>query len=249
MQQDTSGNSAFTLAELAILVTIVGLMIGGVFVGRGVLNNAELRSVLTDVESYRVVIAEFEDQYDGMPGDIYNATDLWTDANLANGNHNGRFDSWDGEGLQAWLQLRLAEKISGPFTGIVSNGDAVLGVNVPASKFGRGGFSLRYIASGDGVWDHGNTPGDGTVTIPDNSLGNVLVFGAYTNNSYTLTSVLDQQTALMLDKKSDDGWPDSGTVQSRVGTSCVDTAGARPIYDVAGNSADTCTLVFHIKKD
>ncbi len=41
-------NSAFTLVELAIVLVIIGLLAGGVLVGKDLIRAAEIRSVIKD---------------------------------------------------------------------------------------------------------------------------------------------------------------------------------------------------------
>ena len=70
----------FTLVELSIVLVIVGLLMGGVLVGRDLVRKAQLRTVLTDLEEVQSATRLFSEQYNALPGDIPNATDYWPSA-------------------------------------------------------------------------------------------------------------------------------------------------------------------------
>ena len=67
----------FTLIELSIVLVIIGLIIGGVLVGKDLIRQAELRGVVS--EEIRVVTAvnTFKLKYGYLPGDMPNATTQW----------------------------------------------------------------------------------------------------------------------------------------------------------------------------
>ena len=51
--------SAFTLVELAIVLVIIGLIVGGVLVGQDLIKAAQIRSVVTDIERYNAAATTF----------------------------------------------------------------------------------------------------------------------------------------------------------------------------------------------
>ena len=69
-------NSAhgFTLMELAIVLVVIALVVGGVVAGQSIVRSSELSSVRGDVVSFSDAIAKFEEHYGGLPGDLPNAT-------------------------------------------------------------------------------------------------------------------------------------------------------------------------------
>jgi|GEM_PF-7046659 len=67
----------FTLLELAIVMAIIGLIAGGVVVGANMIEAAENRSLISDVEKYRTVVHTFKEKYGKFPGDLHNATRFW----------------------------------------------------------------------------------------------------------------------------------------------------------------------------
>lgn len=77
----------FTLIELAIVLIIIGLVAGGVLVGRELVHAAELRKVITEVDAIRVATATFRGKYGNLPGDIPDASKFF--AGASNGDGNG----------------------------------------------------------------------------------------------------------------------------------------------------------------
>jgi prepilin-type N-terminal cleavage/methylation domain-containing protein len=55
----SSPRAGFTLIELSIVLTVIGLLIGGILMGRSLLHAAEVRSVYTDAQRYITAIGYF----------------------------------------------------------------------------------------------------------------------------------------------------------------------------------------------
>ena len=70
-------NNGFSLLELSIVLSIIGLIAGGVTVGANIIHAAQLRAVITDINSYTSAMLAFKDKFDGLPGDLTNATEFW----------------------------------------------------------------------------------------------------------------------------------------------------------------------------
>lgn len=56
----------FTLVEIAIVLVIVGLLLGGVLKGQELIKSAKVKALLSDVNSYRVAILSYEDRYGNL---------------------------------------------------------------------------------------------------------------------------------------------------------------------------------------
>ncbi len=150
----------FTLIELSIILAIIGLIVGGIMIGRDIIRVSQLRAVATEAGRYTQVVTDFRDKYLALPGDFAGAEALWgSDSNCptsssytttphtatCNGDGNGRIGdynattySWGGQAyevMRAWQQLADAGLIDGQYSGVASsNAVAVIGVNVPASQ-------------------------------------------------------------------------------------------------------------------
>ncbi|MEQ1704713.1 MAG: prepilin-type N-terminal cleavage/methylation domain-containing protein [Rickettsiales bacterium] len=70
-------NSAFTLMELSIVIVIIGLLVGGIMIGRDLIRASEIRGILSDYDRYNTAIATFRSKYNALPGDMTNAIDYW----------------------------------------------------------------------------------------------------------------------------------------------------------------------------
>ena len=57
----------FTLIELSIVLVIIGLIVGGVLLGRDLIHAAEVRSVISDVERFRTAALTFQENMVACP--------------------------------------------------------------------------------------------------------------------------------------------------------------------------------------
>jgi prepilin-type N-terminal cleavage/methylation domain-containing protein len=84
----------FTLIELSIVLVIIGLIVGGVLVGRTLVESAEYRAQITQFEQINSAVNAFRLKYNCLPGDCPNATSFFTATTqpeaVTNGNGNGR---------------------------------------------------------------------------------------------------------------------------------------------------------------
>jgi prepilin-type N-terminal cleavage/methylation domain-containing protein len=149
--------AGFTLVEMSIVLVMIGLVIGGVLVGRDLIYQTQLRQTASTIQKYITAVETFRGKYSCLPGDCANATSIFgaTDANgntVNNGNGDGTVglcSSVDGTGngvpcrvaSQAlemwgfWQQLGDANLISGRYSGVDSGGGfPVPGANVPPSN-------------------------------------------------------------------------------------------------------------------
>ena len=66
MQRNQSG---FTLIEIAIVLVIIGLLLGGVLKGQELINSARVKNIATDFRNIPVFIYGYQDKYRALPGD------------------------------------------------------------------------------------------------------------------------------------------------------------------------------------
>lgn len=71
MYKDNQGG--FTLVELAIVMIIIGLLIGGVLKGQELILNAQTTRVIAQIKSYKTAFRTFRGMYNELPGDMTNA--------------------------------------------------------------------------------------------------------------------------------------------------------------------------------
>ena len=102
----------FTLVEIAIVLVIVGLLLGGVMKGQELINSAKARSLVSKIKSVEVAWNTFKDRYQAKPGDFNQAVrDLG--GPTVNGNGDG-FVSMD-ESNDVWSHLSIAGLVSGNY--------------------------------------------------------------------------------------------------------------------------------------
>lgn len=68
-----SQRDAYTLLELATVVAIIGLLIGGVMTGREVIQQSKIQRTVNSMSQIQQAVTGFVDQYNGYPGDLKNA--------------------------------------------------------------------------------------------------------------------------------------------------------------------------------
>ncbi|MEM9603959.1 MAG: prepilin-type N-terminal cleavage/methylation domain-containing protein [Pseudomonadota bacterium] len=172
----------FTLIEIALVLVVVGLILGGVLKGQSVIENARVRSLANQIHGINAAWYAFIDRYRALPGDLTTAS-TQLDTALANGDGNGKVNSAQEVAL-VWQHLASGGFISGRFDGNAESAGTTGDTECAASTCPQnpyGGFFK--LSSG--------TDGTGTVH---------LITGAN----------ISPAALLQLDLKIDDGDPDTG---------------------------------------
>ncbi len=61
--------SGFTLIEIAIVLVIIGLLLGGILKGQELINSARVKNLATDFRNIPVFIYAYQDKFRALPGD------------------------------------------------------------------------------------------------------------------------------------------------------------------------------------
>ena len=130
---------------------IIGVIAGGVFKGKDILEAARLRAVLNDFQKIQMAISMYKDTYGVLPGDDPKASERFGE-DAKDGQGNGFLD--DTESLQAWQHLYLS--------------DLYPNAEPPSSKMG-GFFSISHEPY-PGFEDHWIVLGDFRNSRYDNGL-------------------------------------------------------------------------------
>lgn len=211
-------DSGFTLLELAIVFVIIGLLIGGIFIGRDLIDAARLRSTITQYQAFSTAASTFAGKYNGLPGDIKPSTAslfglfafTTSDEGFGNGDDliTGTFGilNLSGETLAFWRHLSEAGFISGTFgphlvaaTGAVGlAAETNMETVYPQAKLGRDTYFLVY---GSGVRNYFQILAP---TLVDTD-------GAWVFADKVMTPT----EAHVIDAKLDDGNPATGAILAR----------------------------------
>lgn len=117
--------AGFTLVEIAIVLVIIGLLLGGILKGQEMITQARIKNLANDFNGVTAAYFSYQDRYKTIPGDDNQAQARWVaPINAANGNGSGTiegqyFDAAGGgsETTLFWWHLRASGLIAGPTFG------------------------------------------------------------------------------------------------------------------------------------
>src|ERR1017187_9092182 len=72
MSQRKNQQSGFTLIEIAIVLVIIGLLLGGVLKGQELIYNQKIKSTYDSYRQYTAAMYGYQDRYRAIPGDDAN---------------------------------------------------------------------------------------------------------------------------------------------------------------------------------
>ncbi len=230
--------TGFTLIELSIVLVIIGLIVGGVLVGRDLIKSAEARAQISQITAFTTATATFRGKYDYLPGDITvplaTQFGLYVDSNCIGA--GGAFVCMNGDGYIdgiaggcSQLTIAVSEGIipaacvldtigenSIFFKHLTDTGllpGSVTGLTGAASLTFNVGVQYLPLKTGRG----------GVVAASCFYIGDGLCYflgaGTVAGQSHYLNANATQgaitpAVAQMIDAKMDDGLPTSGTVQA-----------------------------------
>jgi prepilin-type N-terminal cleavage/methylation domain-containing protein len=159
----------FTLVEIAIVLVIIGLLLGGILKGQEMITQAKIKNIMSDFSGISAAYHGYQDRYRAIPGDDPNANTRWTTAPAAvqgdgNGVVTGTYNNGNTacattvESCKFWDHLRRAGFVSGsgvnpPFNAVtgligVQTGDAQSPIGpVMGAAAGAGGFTGLIVCS------------------------------------------------------------------------------------------------------
>ena len=122
-QIQSKKQKGFTLIEIAIVLVIIGLLLGGVLKGQELITSARVRNIITQQDGIKAAFYGFQDRYRALPGDYAQAVANITGAG-GNGNGNGQIElagavvntSLPKEYILVWDHLSHAGFLTGSFT-------------------------------------------------------------------------------------------------------------------------------------
>jgi len=239
-------NKGFTLIELSIVLTVVGLIVSGIVGGQSLIKHSKLQSIISQVNSYRTAINTYEMEYHALPGDHKNAQEYFSAADCqdggvpktCNGNDDGHISSSgvnNQESKRAWEHLGLAGLINGEYE--YGGGVELIGKELPGTAIEGTGMRLYWTGAAD-------NPAYPVYGKEDNAIR----FGAKSTCNDNLGNIaITPADAKSIDRKIDNGMPRKGHVYGRTGQWCPPDP---PVPCVVGSEYDlsntekTCILHF-----
>jgi type II secretory pathway pseudopilin PulG len=214
-------NGGVTLVELAIVIVIIGLLVGGVMQGQELIEAGKQRKLISEINELNIALQTYKLKYNAIPGDHINATTFFSSCGsytvtTCNGDGDGYLrETWPQEVDAFFVHLHLANILPLKSMAQFANNSRQL-ASFPKSEF---------LATG-GLYSYGTSTSP--ITAPNKNM-----FFLY-RNYYMISgqgSAINPEQAFGLDTKIDDGNPLLGKV----------IAGTGP-YDSQGTECLTGTL-------
>ena len=233
MRKQLNNQKGFTLIEIAIVLVIIGLLLGGVLKGQELINTARVRALNNTVDGITAAWFSFQDRYRSFPGDYLQARAI---VNLpgvtAGGDGNGQVAT-AAERALAWVHMEAAGYITGGYSDSTAT--------IPDANL--------YVCS--------------TLLCPDNSFGSGMVIshGLLQTSATAATAAAHElitgqgipvDVLAELDRKVDDGIAGTGLMQIGAGgttwttteeDACISVIGTVSEYQLQTPS-DNCAAVF-----
>lgn len=110
----------FTLIEIAIVLVIIGLLLGGVLKGQELITSARVRNLIAQQDGIKAAFFGFQDRFKAYPGDYAAAsTNIRCTTTCLNGDGDGRIETaGTGEAheeILAWTHLASAGFLNGSY--------------------------------------------------------------------------------------------------------------------------------------
>lgn len=207
-------NKGFTLVEMAIVLVIIGLLLGGVLKGQELIDNSRVKKAVSDLNAVTIAYNGYMDRFGRKPGD---------DGNLATLQARGG----------TWSSVTAAGDIDGileitPAQVFATGGEAVA-------------FWQAVKAAG---FINGNPADAGVTALPSNAYQGLIGVGNNTTNITGMgpglsvcISQVPGKAAAQIDAQLDDRVSNTGSVRATLGVAGTNTApGVAVVPAAAGQS-------------
>lgn len=209
--------SGFTLVEIAIVLVVVGLLLGGVLKGQEMMASAKVKALSGEIKAVSGAYYAYQDRFHAVPGDDTLAT-----------THLG-----------ATVNGVTVVNATGPANGFIDTGTWV-GLLTAAVAGNESALFWNHTRTA------GMLSGSGSIGSAVNAVGGSLginrtsmVTSMTPGSAFVCTGAVDGKLASQLDTSMDDGDPTIGTVQGTEG-SAVTTAAAAATSYAPGTSYTVC---------
>ena len=153
--------TGFTLVEIAIVLVVIGLLLGGILKGQQLINSARVRNLADQNTSIQAAYYGFIDRFRNLPGDMLakdacanigsdiDSAGCASNSSTIGGDGNGRIDTI-GEASAVWAHLSVAGFLNGVYKGtpttVAAYKTGVATGDIPPNAF-QGPILLAHTAA------------------------------------------------------------------------------------------------------
>ena len=213
----------FTLIEIAIVLVIIGLLLGGVLQGQQLIENSRVKSATNDFNGIAAATFSYQDRYGRLPGDD----------NAGSGAITARGDTW-------------TSAVEGDADGVI---DAAIADTFTGAAAGESGDFFQHLRAAGFIG--GDTSLTGAEALPQNPFGGLIgvTTGAVNddlNGTKICMSNVSGSAAIALDTQLDDGDGTSGRFRATLGAGGANTAPTNTVLAAAYSEDDIYTVCYRI---
>jgi prepilin-type N-terminal cleavage/methylation domain-containing protein len=198
-----NNQSGFTLVEIAIVLVIIGLLLGGVLKGQELIDQSKIKRVVNDFNNITAAYYTYQDRYKALPGDDQNAALRWPTA------IGGANPATAGNGNSV-IDATLAQVLAGG-----ANEAGYAWQHLRASGLVAGDMSTAAMSETPEMTPFNSNYGYGA---------NATAFGLGIGPIFCAS--LPPKAAEQLDRQLDDGMPGTGSIRAGAATANKNTAPA-----------------------
>ena len=188
--------TGFTLVEIAIVLVIIGLLLGGILKGQEMITQAKIKNVVNDFNGITAAVNSYQDRYRALPGDDLNArSPLGRGASPAT--------------ATAYLAMPASDHLTCTTTPLTAAPTAPRNELVLVA-FAAGRFRRRHDRSAGSPGQQPANAANGIMGVQTSGMG-------FTSN-IVCSSNLPDKIAIAVDTQMDDGTATTGQVRGTLQT-------------------------------